>query len=193
MKQVIRNYTFNSTAKTVTLTDFSTVHLDRLALITDVTANKIIYNFADSTVATASVSGNVITLSGLPSGVTSADQLRIDYDVLPGDPIYDTAANDSYGATSGLADNGTAVLVNIPSSPANYRITGWSATGNADGYFFVQIAGSTVLSGRTSWGQPSVHAILPNPIDVTTGSTVALKVTNISGNTANFEATLLGA
>lgn len=196
MKQVIKNYSFNAAAKTVTLTDFSTVLLERLALITDTTANKIIYNFADNTVTTATVSTNVITLSTLPSGVVTGDKLRIDYDVQTGDPVYDMLglpANNTYGSTTALVDSATATLVNVASSPANFRITGFNGTGNADGYFFLQVAGSTVLSGRTSWGQPSAPVMLPNPQLIPTGSVVALKVTNISGNTANFEGTLLGA
>lgn len=80
-KGLPKNYTFNTAAKTITLTDVTTVRLDKLALITDVTTNKIIYNFADSTVATATVATNVITLSALQGGEANGDKLRIDYDV----------------------------------------------------------------------------------------------------------------
>lgn len=89
MKQVIKNYSFNAVAKTVTLTDFTTVRLDRLQLIVDVTTNAILYNFADATVATAVASTNVFTLStvGTASGT---DNLQIIYDCATGDPTYDT-------------------------------------------------------------------------------------------------------
>jgi hypothetical protein len=86
-KQLISAYSYNTAAKTVTLTDFTTVRLDRLQLITNTTTNQIIYNFADSSVATASVSGNVITLSAAPGSNT--DKLMIIYDCLSGDPVYD--------------------------------------------------------------------------------------------------------
>lgn len=89
MKQIIKNYTFNATAKTITLTDFSTVRLDRLQLIVDTKLNQIAYNFADTSVATATVATNVITLSAVPSGAANADALMVIYDCASGDPVYD--------------------------------------------------------------------------------------------------------
>lgn len=80
-KGIIKNYSFNTAAKTITLTDITTVRLDKLALITDVTTNKILYNFADVSVATATVATNVITLSTLQGGENNTDKLRIDYDI----------------------------------------------------------------------------------------------------------------
>lgn len=91
MKQVIGNYTFSASGKTVTLTDFTIVRLDRLQLIVDTTINKILYNFADSTVTTATVATNVVTLAALPSGAANTDKLQIIYDAQTGDPTYDEA------------------------------------------------------------------------------------------------------
>jgi hypothetical protein len=109
-KQVIQNYIFSTGASTITLSDFTTLHTERLALITDTTTNQILYNFADSSVATANTSGNVITLSQLPGGVSSSDRLRIDYDCLPADPIYATTVM-SGNIASGSADSGDPVKV----------------------------------------------------------------------------------
>lgn len=89
MKQLIKNYALNATAKTITLSDFAAIRLDRLQLITDVTTNTILYNFADASVASASVAGNVITLSTLPGNVANSDALSIIYDTLVTDPYYD--------------------------------------------------------------------------------------------------------
>jgi hypothetical protein len=93
VKQFVKNYTFSVSAKTVTLTDYTSngVVLERLQLIVDTTVNKIIYNFADNTVATAVISSsNVITLSTLPSGLSNSDTLQIIYQNQIGDPYYDT-------------------------------------------------------------------------------------------------------
>lgn len=98
MKQIIPNYTFSTSAKTITLTDFTTIRLDRIQLIVDVTTNKILYNFADSSIATATVATNVITLSALQGGENNADKLQIVYDCLTGDPSYDTGLSGG-GAT----------------------------------------------------------------------------------------------
>jgi hypothetical protein len=91
MKQVVLNYSFSVSGLTVTLSDFtaaSPVDLKRLYLIVDVTTNQILYNFADSSVATATISSNnVITLSALPTGPANGDSLQIIYDLLPTDPV----------------------------------------------------------------------------------------------------------
>ena len=91
-KGLLKNYTFNTAAKTITLNDVGAVRLDKLALVTDVTTNKILYNFADSTVSLATVAGNVITLSALQGGESNTDKLRIDYDV---EAVDINASNDT--------------------------------------------------------------------------------------------------
>ena len=64
--------------------------------------------------------------------------------------------------------------------------------GTGDGYFVVQVNGSTVFSGRTRATLPTLVITLPNGIAPTAGSVIALKVTNESGSTADYDATLLG-
>jgi hypothetical protein len=87
-KQVIKNYIFDATAKTVTLPDFDTIDLSRLVLITNVTQGVIIYNFGDP-VKGATISSNVITLSTSLAGMSNTDKLRVDYDTPYGDIAYD--------------------------------------------------------------------------------------------------------
>lgn len=79
MKTQILNYTFNKTAKTVTFTDYNTIRLDSLLLITNVTDNIIIYNFASSLLG-GTVSGNVLTLTYDTSAMDDTDKLQIFYD-----------------------------------------------------------------------------------------------------------------
>ena len=78
-KKLILNYTFNKTAKTVTLTDYTTINLEGVLLVTNVTDNIIIYNFADSTIS-GSVNNNVITLLYNTSSMSDSDKLQIFYD-----------------------------------------------------------------------------------------------------------------
>lgn len=104
MKQLIANYSFNAASKTVTLTDFGTIKLERLQLIVDTTTNAILYNFADSTIATATVATNVITLSTVGSA-SSTDKLQIIYDTAVGDPNY-SASTPILGTQSAV--NSTA-------------------------------------------------------------------------------------
>ncbi len=79
MKIQVTNYTFDKTAKTVTFTDYTTIRLDSLLLITNVTDNIIVYNFASPTLG-GTVSGNVLTLTYDTSSMDNADKLQIFYD-----------------------------------------------------------------------------------------------------------------
>ncbi len=79
MKIKIDNYTFDKTAKTVKFSDYSTIRLDSILLITNVESNVIIYNFADPTKG-GSVSGNILTLDYNTSSMADTDKLQIFYD-----------------------------------------------------------------------------------------------------------------
>jgi hypothetical protein len=133
MKQIVTNYTFSTSGKTITLTDFSVSHpvdLKRLYLITDVTTNTVLYNFADSTVASATVSSNnVITLSKLQGGESNSDGLQIVYEALATDPIYETpllpanAAQEAGGNLATIATNTTGLATASNQSTANTNLS----------------------------------------------------------------------
>lgn len=90
MKQLIHNYSINLANSEIILNDFTQVYLDRLRLITDVTTNTILYNFADSAVASiVSLGTKSFYLNTLPATVATLDALEIDYETLSGDPVYD--------------------------------------------------------------------------------------------------------
>ena len=111
----------------------------------------------------------------------------------PGSSGSNVAANNSWGQALAVTAGSTGTLASITSSLAGYQIKGLVAHGTGDGYWMVQVANLTVLSGRTRFTQPTLPIILPNGINVVTGSLVTLKVTNESGSTADYEAILLGA
>jgi len=85
MKQLIPNYTFNAATNQVTLTDYPTLDLERLLLITNVTDNIFLYNFADPTIG-ATVAGNTITLAYNTTAMSDTDKLQIFYDVASNAP-----------------------------------------------------------------------------------------------------------
>ncbi len=76
MKILFENYSFNPTAKTVTLNTTDTVTLEQLLIITNVTTNTIIYNFADPLTG-GTLSNNVLTLDYNSVGMSSTDKLQI--------------------------------------------------------------------------------------------------------------------
>ena len=104
-----------------------------------------------------------------------------------------TPASNNWTQSLAVTAGATATIVNIASSVAGYQIKGFIAHGTGDGYFVVQIAGVTILSGRTRATMPTLMITLPNGIAVTTGSNISLNVSIESGSTADYESTLLGA
>lgn len=79
MKTKINNYSFNSSLKKITFNDYNSINLDSLLLITNVTNNIIIYNFANPSLG-GSVSGNVLTLNYNTTTMSNTDSLQIFYD-----------------------------------------------------------------------------------------------------------------
>lgn len=94
MKTLVTNYTFSATAKQVTLTDYPSIKLDQILLITNVTDNIIIYNFADPT-AGGTLAGNVLTLGYDTTTMSNSDRLQIFIDdyVIPSTEASLTAVN----------------------------------------------------------------------------------------------------
>lgn len=75
-------YAFNPTAKTVTFSGLSQqITLANILLITNVTANTIIYNFASPTTGAVSFVNNVLTLDYDTTSMSATDVLQIYIDV----------------------------------------------------------------------------------------------------------------
>ncbi len=79
MKKLIQNYSFDALSQTVTLNDYTLVNLEGLLLITNVTDNQIIYNFANPNLG-AFVTDNVITLTYDTTSMDNNDIIQIYYD-----------------------------------------------------------------------------------------------------------------
>jgi hypothetical protein len=82
MKQLATNYSFNATAKTVTLTGLD-VPLNYVLLIINATRNQIIYNLAEPLLGAQSYqqgANSIITLKADLTGMADSDQLTIFYD-----------------------------------------------------------------------------------------------------------------
>lgn len=107
MKQIIKNYTFNKTSKTVTFTDFTTIALERVLLITNTTSNVIIYQFNIPALG-GTATTNILTLTYNTGSMNNTDKLQIFYDTADGDPSYETQpVGGNIG--SGVADSGNPV------------------------------------------------------------------------------------
>ena len=154
MKVKINNYTFNKTTKTVTFTDYTSILLDGILLITNVTDNIIIYNFASSTLG-GTVSGNSVILTYDTSAMDNTDKLQIFYDDGEATPAssekQDTQAslietlnelNARLMVLASMANSGAPALRVAPISSVSTAVTG-SVTATV---------ASTVVSSMTTIG-----------------------------------------
>lgn len=119
----IQNYSFDASEKKITLTDYTTIRLDSILLITNVTDNIIIYNFADPLLG-GTVATNVLTLTYNTVSMSDTDKLQIWYDEVSANStplntptttaVTLTNASTTYLLpTSQLADRRTLIIYNV--------------------------------------------------------------------------------
>lgn len=136
MKKLITNYTFNAGAQTVTFTDYTTISLESVLLITNVTDNLVVYNFADVGYG-GSVTGNVLTLAYNTTGMSNTDELQIFYDdtdVQPSNVELQTTLNSftetlqeltaRLAVLASMANSGQPALRVIPIASVSTAVTG---------------------------------------------------------------------
>lgn len=135
MKQQITNYTFDAASKTVTFTDYTSIRLDSLLLITNVTDNVIIYNFTSPSLG-GTVAGNVVTLTYNTSTMSDTDELQIFYetDAVPAtvSSITDLGElvetlnelNTRLTVLAGMVNAGAPALRTIPIASVSTAVTG---------------------------------------------------------------------
>lgn len=136
MKVQVTNYTFDKTAKTVTFTDYASIRLDSVLLITNVTDNIFIYNFADPTLG-GTVATNVLTLIYDTSTMDDTDSLQIFYDdgdVQPANVELQTTLNSltetlqeltaRLAVLASMANSGQPALRVIPIASVSTAVTG---------------------------------------------------------------------
>lgn len=139
MKQLIKNYTFDKTAKTVTFSDFASIRLERVLLITNVTAGVIVYQFNNPSLGGAAA-GNTLTLAYDTSAMANTDNLQIIYDCLATDPLYDSQPIGG-NVASGAADSGNPVKVG-----GKYNASGAAVTDGQRGDLQIDAAARLIVS-----------------------------------------------
>jgi hypothetical protein len=81
MKILFEDYTFSAVTKEITFNTASTIGLSQLLLITNVTTNQIIYNFANPSTG-GTIVNNVLTLDFDSTSMSNTDSLQIFLDNL---------------------------------------------------------------------------------------------------------------
>jgi hypothetical protein len=87
MKVLFQDYTFNATTKQITFDTTDVVSLAQVLVITNVTDNVIIYNFADPAKGGV-ITNNVLTLTFDTTAMSNSDSLQIFLD------LYGTPSTD---------------------------------------------------------------------------------------------------
>lgn len=165
-------YTFNKTAKTVTLTGLSyNLTLNQILLITNVTSNVIIYNFTDVAKGATQIVNNVITLTYNTSSMSNTDILQIFVDVYTDEESFagllrrmnklleSQAIVDSSGRQRVTADS-------IPTcAVTNLTGLGPNVTGNTPGGDPYLIPFDPLTNIKDEWGAyiPGTGTKLPTP------------------------------
>jgi len=76
MKILFEDYSFDAANQKVTFNTTDVITLEQLLIITNVTTNKIIYNFADPN-SGGTIANNVLTLNFDTTSMSSSDKLQI--------------------------------------------------------------------------------------------------------------------
>jgi hypothetical protein len=96
MKVLFQDYTFNAATKQITFNTIDAVSLEQILIVTNVTDNIIIYNFADPTKG-GSISNNVLTLTFDTTSMSNIDSLQIFLDLYgaPSTEVTSIETNES--------------------------------------------------------------------------------------------------
>jgi hypothetical protein len=116
MKIQIQNYTFDASAKTITFTGYTSIILERIYLVENVTRGIKYYTFNKRT--TDSVTTNVLTLAYDTTAHDDADKLAIFYDdPLASEHIQGNVAHDDADAGNPVGIGGLAHASATPPTP----------------------------------------------------------------------------
>lgn len=120
---VITNYTFDKAAGTVTFTDFSTIALNRIISITDMTIGVQIYSYKVNQY-TGTVATNVLTLNVDTTGsqFNNSDKLYIEY-------ITDNYGNQIQVSGAQTATGTGSAITNYDAKGASFIINTTAVTG----------------------------------------------------------------
>jgi len=133
MKKLVTSYTFDASAKTITSDDFTS--LEGILLITNVTDNVIVYNFAGVGKG-GSLSGTTLTLDFDTSTMDDSDLLQIFVDDLTTGATEEgqtemsslietlNELNARLTVLAGMANSGAPALRTIPIASVSTAVTG---------------------------------------------------------------------
>jgi len=179
MKKLITNYTFDASAKQVVFTDYNPVSLAGILLITNVTDNIIIYNFADPALG-GTVATTTLTLNYDTASMDDADKLQIWYD----DGVGTVAVTQSGTWDEvGINDSGNSITVDnaaLSVVGGGTEATAQRVTIASDSTGQVKLAAGTAEIGKLAAGTAEIGNV-KNSGTFAVQATLAAETTKVIG------------
>ncbi len=171
-KRLASGYTFDASAKTIVHADFSDITLEGIQLITNVTDQIIIYNFADTTKG-GTLSTDTLTLEYDTTSMDDTDKLMILVeDGVTTQPVSGTVAVTQSGTWDevGINDSGNSLTVDQPTGSNLHTVV--------DSGTITTVSAVTAISNALPAGTNAIGKLAANngvdigDVDVTTVGTI---------------------
>lgn len=179
MKKLVTSYTFDASAKTVVASAFTS--LENILLITNVTDNVILYNFADPTKG-GSLSGTTLTLTYDTTTMDDADKLQIFVD--DGSEPFGARTDAKNTATDSTSLSIIQILKQISASS---QISGASLVNKHVSATGTLVANSATTQTLTQSGFTAVEVEITN---VNGAAVIYVTLDGTTPSSTNFIATL---
>jgi len=168
---IVGNYSFSASSKSITLSGISyTISLSNILLITNVTKNTIIYNFADSSNGAVSFSNNVLTLDyDTTAAMSDSDILQIYLDL----ESYEESLHALLRRMNKLLESNAVVDSSLrqriavevmPTTAVTLAAAPTTAVTNTTGFGTTFIS-QTPAQGMYSLSVPNLLGIYEGPVD----------------------------
>jgi hypothetical protein len=173
MRVLVQNYSFNKSTKQVTFTDYGSISLEKVLVVTDVTNNTTVYQ-ANDPAKGGSVSGNVLTLTYDTTGVnfSNSDKLQIFYE-----PDADVVSVSSSALPTGAATSAKQPALGTAGSASSDVITVQGVNGmtalKVDGSAVTQPVSGTVTANAGTGSFTVAQATAANLNATVTGAVAA--------------------
>lgn len=122
MKTLAKNYTFNPATRQITLSNTPTLKLEQILVITNVTDNIIIYNFAVPSLG-GTIAANVLTLFYDTTAMSAGDALQIWLDTDDATQVAVVAGDNNIGNVDIVSMPAVSINGTVPVSGTFYPAT----------------------------------------------------------------------
>ena len=167
----VGSYTFTPASNTITLSGLAqAVSLQNFLLITNTTANTIIYNFADPTTGAVSFNNNILTLDYNTSAMASTDLLQIYVDL----PSYEESLHDLLRRMNKLLESNAVVDSKLRQRVTIEAIGTNNAAASTEVNATIPISGTVTANINAGLGAVTAPLNTTNPYSINTVATIGV-------------------